>query len=86
MKKIAEVRGRIVIINDDEYVFGNFRDITDRKKMEKALETGTKFFTGIVENIPNMVFLKEAKNLTFYLVNKAAEETMGMKREDLIGK
>ena len=54
--------------------------------MEKALETGTKFFTGIVENIPNMVFLKEAKNLTFYLVNKAAEETMGMKREDLIGK
>jgi PAS domain S-box-containing protein len=67
-------------------LIGAVVDITERNRTEEELKTSKKFFTGIVENMPTMVFMKEAKNLTFSLVNKAAEERMGMKREDLIGK
>ena len=61
-------------------------DITERKLAEEELVTSKKFFTSIVENMPTMIFMKEAENLTFFLVNRAAEETMGRNREDLLGK
>lgn len=46
---------------------------------ESLLET-------ILENIPNMIFVKEAKDLRFIRFNKAGEELLGYSRDDLIGK
>ena len=40
----------------------------------------------IVENIPDMIFVKDAKHLRFVLFNKAAEDLLGYSRENLIGK
>ena len=45
-----------------------------------------EFFEAIVENIPNMVFIKDAVNLNFVLFNKAGEDLLGYSRKDLIGK
>ncbi len=45
-----------------------------------------EFFQAIVENIPNMVFIKDANNLNFVLFNRAGEELLGYSRKDLIGK
>lgn len=53
-----------------------FRDVS-----EKSL-----FLDSIVENIPNMVFVKDAKDLRFSLFNKAGEDLIGLSRKDLIGK
>ena len=44
------------------------------------------FFESIVENIPNMIFVKEAKELRFVRFNKAGEELLGYPRSDLLGK
>ncbi|MFL5753826.1 MAG: sensor histidine kinase [Bacteroidia bacterium] len=44
------------------------------------------FLDTILENIPNMVFVKEAKELRFVRFNKAGEELLGYPRESLIGK
>lgn len=72
-------------------------DITDRKKIEEKLRESrksleeevkkrTSFLNSILENIPDMIFVKEAGDLRFELFNKAGEDLLGYKREDLIGK
>ncbi len=44
------------------------------------------FMSEIIENIPAMVFVKSAKDLSFVLMNKAGEEILGFPRDSLIGK
>ena len=61
-------------------------DISQRKKMEDELKQVNSFLDLIIENIPNMLFLKDAKDLKFVKLNKAGEDLLGYKREDLIGK
>jgi PAS domain S-box-containing protein len=46
----------------------------------------SKFLDSLIENIPNMVFVKEAANLRFVRFNRAGEELLGYSRSDLIGK
>jgi PAS domain S-box-containing protein len=52
---------------------------------EKAQEN-ENFVTGILENIPDMIFVKDAETAKYVMVNKAVEEKMGWKREEMIGK
>jgi len=40
----------------------------------------------IVENIPDMIFVKDARDLRFVLFNKAGEDLLGHARADLIGR
>ncbi|MCB0323252.1 MAG: PAS domain S-box protein [Bdellovibrionales bacterium] len=65
---------------------GIAEDITARKTTEEALRQANTFLDSIVENIPNMIFLKEAEQLRFVRLNRAGEELLGMRREALIGK
>ncbi len=47
----------------------------------------TEFFlNSIIENLPNMLFVKDAKTLRFERCNKAGEELLGMGQEEIIGK
>lgn len=69
------------------------RDITQRKQAEKELieskekvEESEAFLLSIFENIPNMIFIKNADDLRFFQFNKAGEQLLGYKREELIGK
>jgi PAS domain S-box-containing protein len=62
------------------------RDITERKRLQEQLLRTTTFLDSIVENIPNMVFVKDAKSLAFVLFNRAGEDLLGHRRADLIGK
>jgi PAS domain S-box-containing protein len=44
------------------------------------------FADSVIENIPNMIFVKDATNLRFVRFNRAGEELLGLARSDLIGK
>ena len=44
------------------------------------------FLDSIVENIPNMIFVKDAEHLRFVLFNRAGEELLGYPRREMIGK
>jgi PAS domain S-box-containing protein len=67
-------------------IVGSFVDISDRKEAELETLRIQNFLNLIIENIPNMVFVKDAKNLQFISFNKAAEKILGYPREILIGK
>ncbi|MEZ5238401.1 MAG: PAS domain-containing protein [Microthrixaceae bacterium] len=44
------------------------------------------FLRSILENIPDMVFVKDARELRFVRLNAAGEELLGYSRDEMIGK
>lgn len=62
------------------------RDITQRKKAEVDLKESEEFLDNIVENIPNMIFVKNAEDLNFKKVNKEGELYFGYPKDELVGK
>ncbi|MDB5220537.1 MAG: hypothetical protein JWO86_8464 [Myxococcaceae bacterium] len=63
-----------------------FRDITKTLEDARALRRMHAFLDSILENIPDMVFVKDAQDLAFVRFNRAGETLLGLKREELIGK
>jgi len=65
---------------------GAIIDITERRKAEEETRRINVFLDSIVEHIPNMIFLKDAKELRFVRFNRAGENLTGFSREELLGK
>jgi len=61
-------------------------DISEIKAAEKMLWEKNQLLDSIIDNIPNMIFLKRASDLCFELFNKAGENLLGYSRTDLLGK
>ncbi|MFI5363304.1 MAG: ATP-binding protein [Elusimicrobiota bacterium] len=55
------------------------------KSASLAASSG-RLLDSIVENIPDMIFVKDAENLNFVLFNRAGEDLLGYRRSELIGK
>ncbi len=56
------------------------------KSREEALRESESRFRLLVENMPAMVFLKDAEHLRFELFNRAGERLLGYDRSELMGK
>ncbi|WP_413575538.1 PAS domain S-box protein [Bdellovibrio sp. HCB290] len=52
----------------------------------RQLAESEAFLLTIIENMPSMVFVKDAKELRFVRLNRAGEKLMGLSREDFYGK
>ena len=61
-------------------------DLSGKKAAEREMEHLRIFLDSIVENLPNMVFVKDAAELRFVRFNRAGEDLLGFRREDLLGK
>jgi diguanylate cyclase (GGDEF)-like protein/PAS domain S-box-containing protein len=61
-------------------------DVTERKRAEDEARSTREFLSTVIENAPISIVVKNASDLRFVLVNRAAEEFLGMSREELIGK
>ncbi len=66
-------------------VQGSARDITERKQTERALKESEEKFKALFEFAPDAYYLNDLTG-KFINGNKAAEDLMGFKREELIGK
>lgn len=64
----------------------SLRYAVERKRAEVHLRRSELFLESIVENIPHMIFVKDAHQLRFVRFNKAGEELLGHTRQNLIGK
>jgi PAS domain S-box-containing protein len=61
-------------------------DITERREVERRLHEAHAFLDSVFEHIPNMIFVKDAKDLRFVRFNKAGADLIGCTTGDLIGK
>ncbi|MGE0549312.1 MAG: ATP-binding protein [Kofleriaceae bacterium] len=58
-----------------------------RARAQDAISAQTsRFLDSIIENIPDMVFVKDAVSGRFVRFNRASEQVLGWRREDLLGK
>ncbi len=67
-------------------VSGTIQDVSERLAAENATRRTEAFLGQIVENIPAMLFVKEAGELRFLTLNRAGEALLGMPRTELVGK
>lgn len=68
-------------------VFFLVRAEIDRyERAEVELREREQFLSSIIENVPDMIFVKEARNLRYILFNKAGETLLGHSKEELAGK
>jgi PAS domain-containing protein len=61
-------------------------DITERKRAERALEHTRQFLDTILENVPSPILVKGYPSLRYLLINRAAEEYLGVEKSALLGK
>ncbi len=61
-------------------------ELNRRRQLEIEQEANHRLLNSIVENIPHMIFMKRASDLSFVLFNKAGEDLLGYPRAELLGK
>ena len=72
--------------NLDEGSIWSLLDITERKRAEAALRDSEAFLNTVIEKIPHMIFVKDAKDLRFVKFNQAGQELLGYSLAELAGK
>ncbi|WP_440995737.1 sensor domain-containing protein [Arhodomonas sp. SL1] len=55
-------------------------------EMAAAVQRRETELRDIIENIPEMIFVKDAETLRFVRFNRAGEQLLGLNREDLVGR
>ena len=72
-------------MTDRLYLCGAMKTLEiNRNSVEGMLDD--RFLSSLVDNLPAMVFVKDARELKFIHFNHAGEEMLGISREQLIGK
>ncbi len=61
-------------------------ELTERKRAEEQVRRAESFLNNVVDNIPYMIFVKDAQDLRFVRVNKTGEELLGASTSVLLGK
>lgn len=82
--------GRIIKIYERPMDGGGWvsvqEDVTEQRQRERILQRMERFLATIIENVAEGIIAKDARNLRYVFVNKAAEKMIGMSRGEIIGK
>jgi PAS domain S-box-containing protein len=62
------------------------REVSHRTNAEQELRESNRFLDSIFENIPIMVFIKDAADLRIVRYNKAGQSLLGYSQDQLVGK
>jgi PAS domain S-box-containing protein len=62
------------------------RDITEVKRAESDLRAANRFLDSLIESLPVMIFVKDARSLCYVRQNRATLNLLGLTKEDVIGK
>ena len=61
-------------------------DVTEYKIAKRELEQTRSFLDTIIENVPSPIIVKGAQDLRYLLINRAAEQYLGIDRTTMLGK
>ena len=88
--RIAQADGRVIGVFDRPIPGGGWitvhKDVTDEVKAEAELAETRNFLKTIIEQVPSSIIVKDARDLTYVLINKAAELFMGRPAHEVIGR
>jgi PAS domain S-box-containing protein len=73
------------LANHAALALANAKLASERNQMASEV-AASRFLDAVIENIPDMVFVKDAVNLAFVRFNRAGEDLLGARRDELIGK
>jgi PAS domain S-box-containing protein len=62
------------------------RDAARERAARRDADRASRFLDSLIENLPAMVFMKDAQSLRFERINRAGEELLGVSRAELLGK
>jgi len=62
------------------------RSQEELEKRSAEITSTNRFLDSLIENIPNMVFIKDVPDLRFIHLNRAGEALLGRPRSDVLGK
>jgi diguanylate cyclase (GGDEF)-like protein/PAS domain S-box-containing protein len=82
--------GRVIAVVNRPMAGGGWvavhEDITEQRRAEQELARTKNFLDTVIENVPSTIFVKDARDFRFVLVNRAGEEFFGLPAEQIIGK
>ena len=81
----VEVAGSRIDYGDDILFLGIFRDLTERKHAEKALQESEAQYRTLVENLPQSVFLKN-RDGAYVSCNRNYAQDLGIPPAEIAGK
>jgi diguanylate cyclase (GGDEF)-like protein/PAS domain S-box-containing protein len=61
-------------------------DVTERKRAENELRRAQDFLNTVIDNVPATIAVKDARDLTYVLLNRAGESMLDAPRAQIIGK
>ena len=90
INEISLADGRVLRVSEQPMAGGGWvsthEDFTEQRRAERTLARTEQFLVTIIENIPEGIVAKDARNLRYVFVNRAAEKMIGMSRAEIIGK
>ena len=63
-----------------------YRQLKHARLLAERAMTAEKFLSTVIDNIPDMIFIKDAQDLRFVRVNHSFERILGLNREELLGR
>ncbi|MEJ2434735.1 MAG: diguanylate cyclase, partial [Pseudolabrys sp.] len=82
--------GRIIAVVNQPIKGGGWvathEDVIERMRAERELEQTRAFLDTIIENVPSPIVVKDARDLRYLLINRAAENYFGLDRARILGK
>jgi diguanylate cyclase (GGDEF)-like protein/PAS domain S-box-containing protein len=90
LKSIVTTDGRTIHVVNEPMANGwwtsTHEDITERRRLEVERDRIQKFLNTILDNVPAPIFVKEANERRYVLVNRAGENFWGSSRAEMIGR
>ncbi len=57
-----------------------------QRRTERELKESQEYLDRVIENIPSIIFVKDARDLSYVRFNKKGQEYLGVSQEELLGK
>ena len=81
----VEFVSNVYLVNDKKVIQCNIRNITEKKKAEKALMESENLYKTFINASSDLIYLKDAE-FRYLIVNNAFNECLNVQSSDVIGK